>query len=103
MASSGDDLTQPRDIDFIVVFVDEKSAQDFASQVRQLGHEVFVERTETADQLPWDARVVQKMAPDHKVIGRFEEQLAAIAGMHGGRNDGWGCLSASEPLNSGDE
>jgi len=102
LVSSGDDLSKPRDIDFVVVFREEDSAQAFADQIRQLGYQVVVVRTDTAKGLPWDARVVRHMVPDHAAITGFEEQLEALAAPLGGRNDGWGCLSQSEPLDSGE-
>jgi Regulator of ribonuclease activity B len=101
LLSHGDDLSKPRDIDFVVVFGEEDAANAFADQILPLGHQVFVERTDTADGLPWDARVVRHMVPDHAAISGFEEELERIAAPYGGRNDGWGCLSQSEPLKSG--
>ena len=103
LVSAGVDLSKPRDIDFVVVFREEYAAQAFAGQIRDLGHNVLVERTDTASGLPWDARVIRHMVPDHAAIRRFEEQLEKLASPHGGRNDGWGCQSQSEPLNSSEK
>ncbi|WP_109485285.1 ribonuclease E inhibitor RraB [Occallatibacter savannae] len=93
MVSDGDDLSKPRDIDFVVVFSQEAAASLFADQIRQMGHQVTVDRTDTAEGFPWDARVVRYMVPEHGAISHFESQLAELAAHHGGRNDGWGCFS----------
>ena len=93
MVSDGDDLSKRRDIDFVAVFGEESGANRFADQVRQLGHQVFVEHTDSAAGSPWDARVVRHMIPDHAAISDFEEQVGKLAAQHGGRNDGWGCMS----------
>ena len=103
LQSQGDDLSQPRDIDFIVVFSEERAAQDFAARVRQSGYKAVVERTDTAEELPWDARVIRNMVPTHEAITGFEKELEEIAFPHGGRNDGWGCLSQSDSSNHSDD
>jgi hypothetical protein len=92
MVGNGDDLTQPRDIDFTVVFVDETSANLFAGHFKSLGLAASVEFSETAKGLPWDVSVVKNMIPQHDKISEFEDELEAIAEPLGGRNDGWGCM-----------
>ena len=93
--SDGDDLRKPRDIDFVAVFGEESGANSFADQVRRLGHQVFVERTDSAAGCPWDARVVRHMVPDHSAISDFEKLVGKLAAQQGGRNDRWGCMSVS--------
>lgn len=96
LESPGDDLSRPRDVDFEVVFSQEDAAQAFAEQIRRLGYEAFVEKTNTAPGFPWDARVVRQMVPSHAAISEFERELERLALPLGGRNDGWGCLSQTE-------
>jgi hypothetical protein len=95
MQAEGDDLSLPRDVDFTVVFPDENAAEAFANEFRRSGHRVEFEGTETAENLPRDVLVVRNMVPTHKAITEFEQQLEVVASQHGGRNDGWGCLSQS--------
>lgn len=92
MLGHGDDLTQPRDIDFVVVFADEASAKEFASHCKSLGLATSVKFSETAKGLPWDVNVVKNMVPQHDKIGEFEDELELVAEPLGGRNDGWGCF-----------
>jgi Regulator of ribonuclease activity B len=96
LLSDGDDLTRPRDVDFTVVFADENSVQDFANHFRNLEYAVSVEMTQTAEGLPWDARVVKHMVPSYEAIREFEELLESIAIPLGGRNDGWGCIAQND-------
>jgi hypothetical protein len=93
MAANGDDLTQPRNIDFTVVFPDEASAHSLAAHFRSLGYNASIRNSEVQSDLPWDAVVVKNMVPTHHAIGEFEEQLQDVADEFGGLNDGWGCFS----------
>ncbi len=97
MEAQGDDLTQPRDVDFTVAFANASSAEQFAEHFRALGHEVSVEFTETNQDLPWDVVVVQHMVPSHDGITSFENLLQSVADGWGGHNEGWGCFSEPGP------
>lgn len=96
LVSQGDDLTRPRDIDFIAVFADEHSAEEFANHFRGLQYAVSVENTQTAEGLPWDVKVVKHMVPSYEAIEEFESLLESIATPMGGRNDGWGSVSQND-------
>lgn len=72
MQEEGDNLTAPRDIDFTVVFETEEAAQKFAGYFASLGYKTSYERTDTAEGLPWDVLVVNKMVPHHGEITAFE-------------------------------
>lgn len=93
MQENGDDLTQPRDINFTSVFPSKSVAEVFADHFKRLGYRVSVEKTECVPELPWDVVVVKQMLPSHDGISEFEDTLEALALPFGGRNDGWGCLT----------
>ena len=93
MEAQGDDLTRPRSIEFTVVFPNQNSANQFASHIGALGHEVSLEISETVEGFPWDVIVVKQMVPSHNEIEEFETVLQTAAGAFGGRNDGWVCVS----------
>lgn len=95
MEVQGDDLTRPRNIEFTVAFADSSSAEQFAEHFRALGNKVSVELTETDQDFPWDAVVVQHMVPSYDGITHFENVLQSVADNWGGHNDGWGCFSES--------
>ena len=97
LAADGDDLTRPRTVEFTVVFPDESSALKFVERMGSFGHATSVERTDTAEDLPWDVVIARWMVPDHKVITDFEADLENLALDLGGRNDGWGCFTEPDP------
>jgi hypothetical protein len=100
MQAQGDDLTNPRNIDFTVVFAGVISAEQFAGHFRALGHKVSVEATETDQDFPWDVVVVKHMVPSHEEITNFENLLQSVADGWGGHNDGWGCFSEPSTASS---
>lgn len=89
----GDELSIPRDIDFSVVFPDEKSAEGFVAHFRALRYEASFKRSEVRPERPWDVTVVKHMLPTHAGIAQFELELEKIASPLGGENDGWGCFA----------
>jgi hypothetical protein len=98
MEAHGDDLTKPRDIDFAVVFPDERSAKNFAERIHSLGYKATVKNTERED-FPWDVIVVNHMASTYDGINNFEDLLKSIADDWGGQNDGWGCFNVQPQPN----
>jgi hypothetical protein len=97
LESDGDDLSRPRDVDFVVVFPDKPSADTFAENIRHFGYKVSIELSEVVAELPWDVEVVKHMALSHKEVTLFENLLENQASLFGGRNDGWDCLSERSP------
>lgn len=95
LEAHGDDLSQPRNIEFTVVFSNESAAERFAGHFRKQGYSVSVVAAETVKELPWDVIVVKHMRPSHQEISDFENTLQKAADSLGGRNDGWGCFSQS--------
>ena len=93
IAAQGKDLTKPRDIDFVVIFAEASSAEQFAGHFRELGYAVSVEETDTKKDFPWDVIVVKHMVPTYEGITDFENELQLVADQWDGHNDGWGFLS----------
>jgi hypothetical protein len=92
MELSGDDLSKPRQIDFVVVLPDETRASNFAVHIRTCGYVAVVKRSDVVPELPWDVTVSNFMVPTHTGITAFESMLESAAAALGGRNDGWGCF-----------
>jgi hypothetical protein len=97
MEFHGDDLTQPRDIDFTVVFLHVGDANAFADHFRELGYATSARFSEVRPDFPWDIVVVRRMIPSHSEIGSFEDLLQKVADTFGGHNDGRGCFSVPSP------
>lgn len=91
MHEYGDDLSQPRDIDFTVVLPNSDAVQEFGSRFYNLGLQVKAKKTDTVPELPWDVTVTVNMLPTYEDITAFEAKLEKVAVPLGGRNDGWGC------------
>lgn len=92
MQENGDDLSQPRDIDFTVVLPDSDAVQEFGSYFYNLGLQVKAKKNNTIPSLPWDVVVTVNMLPTYNEITAFEQKLEKVAMPLGGRNDGWGCF-----------
>lgn len=90
IASSGADLSYPREIDFAVVFTEEESALQFAFGVLRNYFKVQVSPYEESEVFPWQVYVHVVMQPAHAEITAFEQMLGEQAQLLGGRNDGWG-------------
>jgi hypothetical protein len=93
---NGDDLTEPRDVDFTVVFAIEVAASEFAEHFKKLGYKVSIKESNCVPDLPWDVLVVGHMVPSHAEISEVENELQVIADGLGGHNDGWGCFSKKD-------
>ena len=92
MVEHGDNLSVPREIDFVVVAPDNKAAQGLSETVRAWGLKATIKRTDVIPSLQWEVVVVSHMLPTHEGITRLEKRLAEAAASVGGRNDGWGCF-----------
>jgi hypothetical protein len=92
LVAEGDDLSQPRDVDFTVVFPDQRSAEGFARDIAELGYRTSAEFAEVEEGFPWDVIVIKHMKPTHQEIVEFEDLLQRTADIWAGRNDGWGCF-----------
>jgi hypothetical protein len=90
MLDDGDDLTVPRDIEFLAVFATQAQAEAFAAQARALP-DLRVEMPEVDDEGVWQVGCVRHMPASHAGITALEAELAALAQTHGGFPDGWSC------------
>ena len=96
MRTNGDSLTQPRQIDFSVVFPTEQAALAFCDAIAKHDVEVSYEEGSGLGESPWDVTVTREMVPDHAAIIAMEEWLASHFGPFGGVNDGWGCFNMED-------
>ena len=92
MYEDGDDLSQPRDINFTVALPNSDAVQEFGSHFYNLGLQVKAKKNNTVPSLPWDVVVTINMLPTHGGIAEFEQELEKVAVPLGGRNEGWACF-----------
>jgi hypothetical protein len=90
MSESGDDLDQPRMIDFCFVFSERGHALAFAGSVDARDLRVAISYYE--ERTMWQVVVQRYMVPTHHDITALEAQLAEVASSVGGEPDGWGCF-----------
>ena len=91
MASHGDNLDLPRDIDFSGVFPREQRAEAFRTFMESGGFMATLRQFASQPEgLIWDVTVTQPMVPTHALISAFELMLGEEAAVGGGVNDGWG-------------
>jgi len=96
MISNGDDLTQPRMIDFCHIFPERRQALAFAEILDDRKLRVCIAYNEERDM--WDTIVHRYMIPTYQDITTFELSLASQAELVGGEADGWGCMTVKRKV-----
>jgi regulator of RNase E activity RraB len=96
MTKDGDDLSQPREIDFNHLFEEKDKAEAFMNAALQQGYE-NVDCDFWDDQGKWQTAVHVFMVPELEEIDEIEAELDKIANSLGGSPDGWGCMEIVKP------
>ncbi len=96
MAKDGDDLSQPREIDFNHLFEEKDKAAAFMDAVLQRGYK-NADCDFWSDEGKWQTAVHIFMVPELEEINEIEAELDEIAKSLGGSPDGWGCMEIVEP------
>jgi hypothetical protein len=95
MYAAGDDLSEPRMMDFCFAFPERRQALKFAEVVDDRDLEVRISYYEEREM--WQAIVGRYMMPTHRDITAIEVRLTAQAESVGGEADGWGCFQVDRP------
>lgn len=90
MYDDGDDLSQPRIIDFCFAFPERQQALAFAEVVDDPDLEVCISYYKEREM--WQTIVKCYMVPTHKDITAVETTLASCAQTLSGEAEGWGCM-----------
>jgi hypothetical protein len=93
MSEQGDDLSQPRTVDFSFLFATQVSAAKFVSEAEAAGFTATYEGSYYAER-PWDVTAAKLMVPTAVAVTDAELALSQLARPLGGQADGWGCISA---------
>src|ERR1700722_4670485 len=88
MCAGGDELTQPRMVDFCFAFPERRQALSFAQLVDDKDSKVCISFYTQRD--CWQVIVSCFMVPEHKGITAIEVALSIKAESVGGEADGWG-------------
>ncbi len=92
MASAGDDLAKPREIEFFAVFRSEKLAIDFGCHLLRKRQKVQLMPPGEDVEPAWTIKACPTMVPTHAGITRYENAFIADAKKFEGRPEGWGCM-----------
>ena len=94
MISKGDDLSEPRIMDFCFIFPQRKQALAFAELVDERDFEICISYYSGREM--WQAKVHRYMIPTHGDITALESDLTIRAERVGGEADGWGCMTVKK-------
>lgn len=94
MIRDGDDISQPRTVDFCHVFPERKQALAFADIVDDRMLEVCISYYDARSM--WEVVVRRHMIPTYQDVTSLESSLASKAELLGGEADGWGCMMVTK-------
>jgi hypothetical protein len=90
MHEEGDDLAEPRIVEFCYLVPQRSQALSFAEKIPERILEVCISLHEARDM--WQVAVKHFMIPTHNQITEAELELGKRAQSVGGEFDGWGCM-----------
>ena len=90
MHAGGDDLAQPRMIDYCFIFPNRQQALAFVGAVDDEHSVVCISLSKYRK--IWQVIVQRFMIPEHAHITAIETELGGKAEAEGGKVDGWGCM-----------
>jgi hypothetical protein len=96
LLASGDNLSIARNIDFEIIFPDERSGMQFIDDIEEKFDEVRIRLRDEEFRtrgLDWNVTACVVMVPNHKDISELEDFLETAASPYGGEIDGWGCFT----------
>lgn len=96
MAESGIDLTKALDVDFFLVFDDQRDAESALEELANSDLEGEVELNLNDELAKWELIVGINMVPDYDTLVEQESLLHEFAEEFGGQSDGWGVLQHQE-------
>lgn len=94
MLSSGDDLAQPREIEFSVIFADKESALKFGQFLLENNQKLSFCPFPESEQFPWEVTAYPEVSASYDNIAAYIELLNNSAVPFEGKFDGW----YSEPV-----
>jgi hypothetical protein len=93
MYEDGDDLSQPRMMDFHLAFPERRQALAFAEVVDERDLEICISYDEEREL--WQTIVHRDMLPTYRDITALETRLASQAESAGGELEAWRCIKVA--------
>ncbi|WP_299493528.1 ribonuclease E inhibitor RraB [uncultured Shewanella sp.] len=96
MADAGIDLSKALDIDFFLVFDDQRDAESALEDIQTKDLEGEAELLLNDESGKWELIVCLNMVPEYEALVSQESSLNEFAGEFGGMSDGWGVMQHQE-------
>ncbi len=96
MAEAGIDLTKALDVDFFLIFDDQRDAESAVEELSQSELEGELELHLNDELGKWELIVCINMVPEYQAIVDQEVELNEFAAEFGGATDGWGVMQHQE-------
>lgn len=96
MADAGIDLTKALDVDFFLVFEDQRDAESAVEELAKSDLEGELELHLNDELGKWELIVCINMVPEYQAIVDQEFELNGFAAEFGGATDGWGVMQHQE-------
>lgn len=96
MKNNGDNLTNPREIEFAILFSNEDEALKFAETLLINRQKILLADSEENDAYPFEIVVFVYMEASYDEITAYQELLEMHATKYNGIGDGWGCLDQTQ-------
>ncbi|WP_025821719.1 ribonuclease E inhibitor RraB [Shewanella marina] len=103
MAESGIDLSKELDIDFFIVFDDQRDAESALAEILASELDCEAELNLNDDLGKWEMIVTLKMIPEYAAVVEQETELHLFAEEFGGMSDGWGVMQHQEGDDLGED
>ncbi|GGQ20836.1 ribonuclease E inhibitor RraB [Shewanella litoralis] len=92
MADAGIDLTQPLEVDFFLVFDDQRDAESAIEALSQTDMNGELELNFDEESTKWEVIVCLHMVPEYDALVAKETELNTFAQEFDGISDGWGVM-----------
>ncbi|PKG78014.1 ribonuclease E inhibitor RraB [Shewanella sp. Actino-trap-3] len=92
MADAGIDLTQSIEVDFFLVFDDQRDAESALEALSQTDMQGELEVNFDEESTKWEVIVCLQMVPDYAALVAKETELNSFAQEFDGISDGWGVM-----------
>ncbi|GGB51216.1 ribonuclease E inhibitor RraB [Shewanella inventionis] len=92
MAEAGIDLTQSLEVDFFLVFDDQRDAESAIEALTQSDMKGELELNFDEESTKWEVIVCLQMVPEYDALVAKETELNSFAQEFDGISDGWGVM-----------
>ncbi|QSX38508.1 ribonuclease E inhibitor RraB [Shewanella sedimentimangrovi] len=96
MQEAGIDLSQPLDVDFFLVFDDQRDAESALEDLSQSEAQGELELNFSDELEKWELIVTINMVPEYDALVAKETELNTFAAEYDGMTDGWGVMQHQE-------